>query len=53
MAKQCSKCRHIRKVTGNKKNKCLLHGMSKLVTDFFAVTDKQRLKSLKLEMRMK
>ena len=53
MAKQCRKCRHIHKVTGNKHTKCLTHGLSKLVTDFVALTDKQKLKSLKLEMRLK
>ena len=53
MAKQCLKCRHIRKVTGNKKAKCLCHGINKLVTDFIAMTDKQKLKMLKFEMRLK
>jgi hypothetical protein len=53
MAKQCAKCRHIRKITGNKKAKCCIHGLSKLVTDFLSFTDKQRLKSIKLEMKLK
>lgn len=53
MAKQCGKCRHIRKITGNKKAKCLTHGISKLVMSFINLTDKQKLKMLKFEMRMK
>lgn len=52
-AKQCRKCRHIRKITGNKKTKCLTCGLSKLVTEFIEITDKEKLKMLKFEMRMK
>lgn len=51
--KYCAKCRHIRKITGNKKAKCCVHGLTKLVTDFIAMSDKQKLKMLKLEMRLK
>jgi len=53
MAKQCLKCRHIRKITKNKKAKCCVHGLVKLVTDFINSTDKQKLRMLKLEMRLK
>jgi RNA polymerase subunit RPABC4/transcription elongation factor Spt4 len=53
MAKYCSKCRHIRKITKNKKAKCCVCGLTKLVSDFIALTDKQKLKMLKFELRMK
>jgi len=53
MAKHCPKCRHIRKITHNKKAKCCVCGLSKLMAEFIALTDKRKLKMLKFEMRLK
>lgn len=53
MAKYCKKCRHIRKITGNKQAKCCTCGLPILVTNLLQMTDKQKLKLIKLEMRYK
>lgn len=50
---RCKQCVHARKITGNKKVKCLKHGLSQLAQQFIELTDKQKLKALKFEMRMK
>ena len=49
----CNKCKHIRLITGDKKARCIKHGMSVLVKRFMDITDKQKLKAIKLEMRFK
>lgn len=51
--KYCPKCRHIRKVTHNKKAKCLPCGLSILASKVIEMSDKQKLKAIKLEMSFK
>lgn len=53
MAKYCPKCRHIRKITRNKKAKCLVCGLSLLTKKFIEISDKQKLKTIKLEIKFK
>lgn len=51
--KYCKKCRHIRKITGNKKAKCLACGLPALAQAFIEMTDREKIKMLKFEMRMR
>ncbi len=53
MTKYCKKCRHIRKITGNKKAKCLACGLSELAGKLLEMRDREKLKLIKLEMKMK
>lgn len=52
-AMNCKTCKHIKQITGNKKARCFRHGMSVLVKRFMEVSDREKLKAIKLEMRFK
>lgn len=51
--KYCPKCRHIRKITGNKKAKCLPCGLSILASKVIEISDREKIKMIKFEMRLK
>lgn len=51
--KYCPKCRHIRKITHNKKAKCCACGLSILSEKLDAIKDREKIKMIRFEMRMK
>jgi hypothetical protein len=51
--KYCKKCRHIRKVTGNKNAKCLTCGLPELAGKMLQLRDKDKLKLIRLEMKFR
>lgn len=50
---RCKKCERARKVTGDAKVKCLTHGLGKLCENLLKLRDREKLKLIKIEMRMR
>lgn len=50
---KCKKCKHIQEIMKDEKYKCLTHGLGILTTNLLKLKDKQKLKLIKVELRMK